>query len=259
MIKKLLVVGLVAAAAVAAFKGTRWLGYAKNEVASISDWAEAKVPVDKKIASMRKEVGNLDRDIDRVRDDLAREIVDLRILTDEVKTLRTSVETEQKGLVARGDALKDATERVKVGAAFVPVAEAKDRLKQDVSVHLKRKTSLDGMEKALANRERIKETLERQLDGMIKQKQELKAQIDAVEAEYKALQLQQIESKYQQDDSRLAKIKESLRKMQRDLDVEKEKLKLAPRVHSEPTPAAETQSVDEILAPLQSKIGKVNE
>ena len=86
---------------------------------------------------------------------------------------------------------------------------------------------------------------------MRNQKRELGAQIDAVEAEYKALQLQQIESKYQTDDTKLARIKESLRTMRTKLDVEKEKLKLTPKVHEAPasTTGAE-QSVDEILAPL---------
>ena len=82
-----------------------------------------------------------------------------------------------------------------------------------------RKTHLDALEQSLAHHGRIKATLEQQFDEMRRQKEQLKAEIDAVEAEYKALQLQQIESKYQTDDTRLARIKENLRSMRHKLDV----------------------------------------
>jgi hypothetical protein len=60
-----------------------------------------------------------------------------------------------------------------------------------------------------------------------------------------------MESKYQTDDTRLAKIKESLRGLRNKLDVEREKLKLTPKVYEAPTsPTGAEQTVDEILAPL---------
>ena len=57
------------------------------------------------------------------------------------------------------------------------------------------------------------------------QKAELTAAVDAMEAELAVLKLQQMESKYQTDDSRMAKIKEDLRKLKTKVDVEREKLK----------------------------------
>lgn len=256
MFKKLLLVGVIAAAGVFVMKGTKFFGYAKQEVFSWKDWADDQVPVEKKIAQMRKDVAGLDNDLERVKTELATAIVKVRELTAQTTDLRAVVSTEQKTLQARGDAIRDAIagkpdqgETVKVNA--VSVTDAKERLARDVNVWKSRKNQLDGLEMQLAHHERIKATLENQFDSMRRQKEELKAQIDAVEAEYKALQLQQIESKYQTDDTRLARIKESLRTMRTKLDVEKEKLKLTPKVHEAPasTTGAE-QSVDEILAPL---------
>jgi len=253
MMKKLLLVGVVAALAVVGLRGTRFLGYAKNEVASISEWADDQIPVEKKIEQMRKDVADLDRDIERVKSELAREIVDVRDLTNQVGVFRAQVEKEQKTLTARGQEIKDATEKVSIGREVVSVSEAKDRLKTDVDSHLKRKSQLGNLEKALAHRERIKETLAKQLDGMAKQKQQLKAEIDAVEAEFKALQLAQIESKYQNDDTRLSKVKENLAALRKKLDVEKERLKLSPVGREDAAPVGATQSVDDILAPLTSE------
>ena len=251
MIKKLVIVGLVATAAFVGLRHSKFFRYAKQELSDVHDWVEDQVPVEKKIEQMRKDVANLDRDVESVKDALAREIVEVRELTTDVGKLRASVETEHKGLVKRGEEIRDASEYVAYGRSKVSVAEAKELLKRDVGTHLKRKQQLESLEKTLANRERIKETLEKQLDSMLKQKQELKAEIDAVEAEYKALQLQQMESKYQNDDTRLARVKESLNGLRKKLDIEREKLQLAPRVYDEPaTESVSGQSIDEILAPL---------
>jgi len=249
MFKKLLLVGVIAVAAVAVLKGTKFFGYAKQEVASLREAIDDQIPVEKKIAQMRKEVNALDGDIEKVKNELATSIVNVRDLTTKTAKVRAGVETEHQGLVARGEALKDATEKVKVGGAFVPVGEAKEQLKRDVQIHVKRKAQMETMEKMLSQQERIKETLEKQFDQLLRQKEELKAEIDAVEAEYKALQLQQIESKYQTDDTRLAKVKESLRGLRHKLDIEKESLKLTPKAIEGTSPAS-TESVDEILAPL---------
>ena len=256
MFKKLLLVGVIAAAGVFVMKGTKFFGYAKHEVAEWKDWADDQVPVEKKIAQMRKDVAGLDKDLEKVKTELATSIVKVRELTAQKTDLQAIVDAEQKNLQARGEAIRDALAgktdadgTVKVKA--VSVTDAKERLKRDVAVWNSRKAHLDALEQALAQHERIKATLEEQFDSMRTQKEQLRAEIDSVEAQYKTLQLQQIESKYQTDDTRLARIKESLRTMRTKLDVEKEKLKLTPKVHEAPasTTGAE-QSVDEILAPL---------
>jgi chromosome segregation ATPase len=259
MFKKLLVVGVIAAAAVFVLKGTKFFGYAKQEVASWKEALEDQIPVEKKIAQMRKDVASLDKDIEAVKTELATAIVRERDLTAQTTELRTVVNAEQNRVLAQGEAIKDVAEKanannsvtVKYGNSMISVADAKERLIRDVAVLKNKKVQLTALEQAATQHGRIKETLEKQFDEMRRQKEELKAKIDAVEAEYKALQLQQMESKYQTDDTRLARIKESLRGLQTKLDVEREKLKLTPKVYDAPvTPTGGEQSVDDILAPL---------
>jgi len=221
MLKKLILVGVVAALAGVGLRGTKMLGYAKTEVATIHEWADDQISVADKINTMRREVGGLDREVERVRDELAKEIVDVRDLTADVNARRVQLDTERKGLIARGEELSDKTEKVSIGRLVVSAAEAKDMLQRDVTLFQKKKQQLDSLEQTLGHRERIKETLAKQLDGMSRQKQQLKAEIDAVEAEYKAVQLAQIESKHQRDDTKLSNVKESLAAMRKKLDVEK--------------------------------------
>jgi chromosome segregation ATPase len=256
MFKKLLLVGVIAAAGVFVLKGTKFFGYAKQEVAEWRNWADDQVPVEKKIAQMRKDVAGLDKDLEKVTTELATAIVRVRELEGQTTDLRAVVGAEHKNLQARGEAIRDKLaarpeqgETVRINA--VSVTDAKERLARDVKVWESRKTHLDALTQSLDHHRRIKETLEKQFDEMRQQKEFLKAEIDSIEAQYKSLQLQQIESKYQTDDSRLARIKESLRSLRHKLDVEKTKLELTPKVHDAPasTTGAE-QTVDEILAPL---------
>jgi chromosome segregation ATPase len=253
MLKKFLIVGAIAAVVVVGIKATRFGAYVRDEARSAANWADDQIPVDKKIATLRKEVSTLDRDIDKVKNELAKEIVAVRELTTKTNELRASVDTEQKGLLARGQELKDATEKVKFGGTFISVPEAKDRLNKEVQVHLTKKKSLDAHEKALNSREKICDTLQKQFEALKKQKDDLKVEIDNIEAEYKALQLQQIESKYQTDDSRLASVKKSLADLKRKLEVEKTKLELEPRKYAPATiPGSSEASIDDILAPLNN-------
>lgn len=248
--KKLLLIGLVAAGVVVAAKGVGVFGHVKREAAALRTWAEDNEPIEAKIAHLRADVAALDKDIQKATTALATEIVDVKELNAQVGERRAALAAEKKTLLARGESLKDATERVKFGSSYVSVPEAKDRLQRDVKLYGKKEAELAAREKVLAHREQIKATLEKQLDGLKKQKEELLVEIEGIEAEFRTLQLQQIESKYQHDDTRLSKVKEQIRSLRKKLDVEKTKLDLAPTVHTEEPAVSPTASVDDILAPL---------
>jgi len=251
MFKKLLLVAVIGVAAFAAIKGTKFFGLLKQEAESVSTWIDDKIPVEKEIGRLKKEVSALEKDRHNVADLLAKEIVEVRYLREGTDELRTAVANEDDRLRAKAEEIKTATERVKYGRSMIPVTEAKDLLKADVARHLARKNSLDVQERTLAARERNKEYLEKQLDTLQRQKNELIVQIEQIESEFKALQLAQMESKYQTDSTRLAGIKDSLRDLKKKLEVEREKLKLAPRVMEETgSSSTSSQSVDDIIAPL---------
>jgi len=234
-------------------------GLSVTGVFDAHSWAERKLEKhttpEKKLEQLRKEVDGLDKDIDKTAGELAKAIVEVKDLTRETTALRAAVESEGKTLASRGQAIKDATGRVAYGNSTLTVDEAKSRLRRDVDTHVKRKRHLENLEKALATREQIRAKLQEQLDAQIAQKEDLRAALDNLEADLKDLQLQQIESKYQNDDSRMAQVKEKIRKMEKDIEVQKQKLQLLPKVHEEPSATTPTrsESVDEILAPVTGK------
>jgi chromosome segregation ATPase len=254
MCKKLLLVAVVGAIAFSFLKGTKFFSYAKSEVASVGEWVESQIPTEKKIQQLRKEVKQLDKDIDKAQTALVAEIVDVERLAKDLGTMKTEVAAEEKKVLAIGEKLKDATSKVSYGRFTVSPDEAKNLLASDVKRITARKNTVNSMEQTLNARERIKDALQKQVEGLRRSKVDLVVAIDKLEAEYKVLQYQQIESKYQVDDSRLSSVKQSLRDLQRDVDIQRTKLKMAPTIMEEGAPASGL-SVEEILAPL----GKVTE
>lgn len=259
MCKKLLLIAVVGAAAFVGLKGTKFFGLAKQEVESARAWLDDQVPVEKEIKRLRKEVQSLENDRAKVADVLAKEIVEVRYLREDVEKMRADVGARGELIQAKADQLrtleadkKDGTERtqkLKYGKAIVTLDEAKDLLATDVAHFKNQKATLANQEKALSIRERNRENLEKQLDTLKRQKEELAVQIDAFEAEWRAMQLEQMQSKHQADDTRLAAVKQSLRNLEKKLAVEREKLNMAPRLADEAGKAG-SKSVDEIMAPL---------
>jgi chromosome segregation ATPase len=258
-LKKLLLVAVVVGGGIIAFKSSSsMIRHLKDEGRTAISWVESQVPMEKKFAQLRHEAEGIDKDMEKVKGDLAREIVEVRELTARTAELRASVDTEGKRLTAMGETITDAREKVKYGATMVSVPEATAKLQKDVAVFVRNKKSLDLMENTLTYREKIKETLQKTLDSMKTKKAEVLAAIDEAEAEYKEMQLSNVESKYQADDTKLAKIKENLRKLKKGIEIEKEKLNLSPRVYEE-TPTAAPKTISEILAPVTGKAPKGND
>ncbi len=254
MLKKILLVAGIGFAAFVVLKNTRMAGYAREEVSAVGEWIDSKVPTEKKIRALRKEVKALDKEIDKASDELAKEIVEVDYLSTDINRETARVAREEKKLRAAGEAISAATERVvHYGHLTVKVDEAKQLLADDVKRLTDSRQTISVMTETLASRERIKDVLQKQVEAIKMQKRELTAAIDRLEADFKRLQLQQIESKYQFDDTKLAAVKDSLKDLQKEIEIKRTKLKLAPARASESGAPANNLTVDEILAPLNGK------
>jgi chromosome segregation ATPase len=248
-LKKLLIVGAVVGAVAFVAKGTKIAGHARNEVASLVEWAESNIPPEKEIARLRKDVSALDKDIKNVGAALAKETVEVKYLKEDAGKLRTQVSADEQKILARGQVLKEATEVKSNNGRTISVSVAMDQLRADVQRLKSKEKALDAMETSIVAREKVKEALERQLDELKKKKIELAADIDTIEAEFNMLKYKQMESKYSFDDSRLSKIKQSIQDLRKRHDIAVETMKIEPLVR-EDLPSTEGQTVDDILAPL---------
>lgn len=250
MLKKLVIVGIVGFVAVAAVKGSKFGSHIRAEIDSWRAKAEANIPPEREIARLRSEIKQLDKDILAVVGQLARERVEVAQLKERADELRAKQSTDKELLNTRAQAIKNATEFVTFGNRKLSVESAKAELADGVKRYTANQKSLEAMDTAVGSRERVKETLEKQLETLKNQKGELAAAVDALEAELTALKLAQMESKYQTDDTRLAKIKEDIRALKTKIEIKREELKLMPTALESQPNAAGNLSVDDIMAPL---------
>jgi DNA repair exonuclease SbcCD ATPase subunit len=251
MLKKMVVLAVIGFVAVTAIGGTKLGSYIRSEIRAAREEAENNIPPEKEIARLRSELKLLDKDLMVVVNQLAKERVEVNQLKEKTDELAAKQSQDKELLAARGKAIENAEGQVVFGNRTLSVPAAKAELAEGVKRWTMNQKVLESMQATLGSRTKIRDGLEKQLETMKNQKSELAAAVDAMEAELTMLKLQQMESKYQTDDTRLAKIKEDLRKLKTKVDVEREKLKLMPAA-LEPTPApgASGKSVDDILAPL---------
>ena len=251
MLKKMVVLGVIGFVAVSALGGTKIASYIRSEIRDARERAENNIPPEKEIARLRNELKLLDKDIMTVVNQLAKERVEVRQIQEKTEEMAAKQSKDKELLTGRATAIKKADEQVTFGTRTLSVDAAKAELEEGVKRFAANQKSLDSFEALLASRTRVRDGLEKQLEALKNQKGELAAAVDAMEAELTMLKLQQMESKYQTDDTRLAKIKEDLRKLKTKVDVEREKLKLMPAALDAPAaPAASGKSVDDIMAPL---------
>ena len=252
MLKKMVVLGVIGFVAVSALGGTKIASYIRSEIREARERAENNIPPEKEIARLRNELKLLDKDIMTVVNQLAKERVEVRQIQEKNEELAAKQSKDKEILTGRAAAIKSCTgDQVAFGTRTLSVDAAKAELEEGVKRFAANQKSFDSFEALLASRTRVRDGLEKQLEALKNQKGELAAAVDAMEAELTMLKLQQMESKYQTDDTRLAKIKEDLRKLKTKVDVEREKLKLMPAALDAPAaPAASGRSVDDIMAPL---------
>ena len=101
-----------------------------------------------------------------------------------------------------------------------------------------------------AVRERTRDLAEQHLQALISQKSELEAAVVELEADIKLAKIEQVQSKYQNDGTRMAEVKDSLAKLRMRIEVQREKLALSKQYDKS---SVENKSVEEILAELDSK------
>ncbi len=251
MLKKMVILGVIGFVAVSALGGTKIASYIRSEIREARERAENSIPPEKEVSRLRNELKLLDKDIMNVVNELAKQRVEVNNLKEQVDERAAKQERTEALLKARAEAIKTSEGQVVFGNRTLTVDAAKAELEADVKVWAANEKTLATLKATMGTRVKVRDSLEKQLEAMKNQKAELAAAVDGMEAQIAELKLQQTESKYQTDDSRLATIKDDLRKLKTKVDVEREKLKLLPLANDGPAaPATSGKSVDDIMAPL---------
>lgn len=257
MIKKLIVVAVVGGLAVAALGKSRIGSYIRTEIKSLRAQAEEHIPPEKEIARLRDEVSLIDKDIKKVVKEQVAKEQERDELVARKKALDKNLPGMRDRLMARAAVVESAEERSKAGekGATVVFAEgdrpislrdAKIKLEVWVNELASAEKEAAHLDAKIASLNRIILKLDAQQSAMKKAKSDLDAAIDELQEDVLALQIQQMESKYQTDDTRVSRIKESIEKQRKRIDLQKRELAKLQGTGDE----AAGKSVKEIMAPV---------
>jgi len=252
MFKKVAIVGAAGLLAAAVLTQTHVGGYLRHQFDRADKYLENQVPPEEEVARIKVEVAGLDKDIDRARGSVAEERVEAKLVKGRVEEKRTQVENSRAIVEARGKMLKDAAQNklVKWDSREVSYDRAKELLQSQVKAHKTLEGELKALETMVAVRERTRDLAEQHLQALVTQKSELEAAVTELEADIKMAKIEQVQSKYQNDGTRMAEVKESLAKLKKRIEVQREKLNLAKQYEKT---GVENKSVDEIMAELDAK------
>ncbi len=261
MLKKMVILAVVGFVAIAAIGGTKLASYIESKYRAAEQAVAESIPPEEEIARLKTEINLLDKDVKTLVNQLAKERVEVNQLKGKVDEMAAMQSGEKERINARAVAIKtaekDSLQTVSFGNRSLNVATAKTELEVDVKRYTNAQKSLVAHEALLTNRIKIRDSIEKQLEATKNQKSELAGAVEEMEAELALLKLQQTESKYQTDDTRLAKIKEDLRKLRTRVEVKREELKITQTTLDDvPATTGNGKSVDDILAPLNGPAKK---
>lgn len=258
MFKKILVVGAAGLLIAAVLTQTKVGKHLTRQWDRAEAYLENQIPPEEEIARIKKDVATLDRDIEKAKGDLALENVEVRELSDKVGDLRARTEKSRTAVEARGRMVKEATDTrfVKWDGRPIDFTKAKEMLADEVRNHKALEKQFTSTEKMLTVHERTRSLAEKHLQALISEKAQLESQVTDLDALIKEVRIEQVQSKYQNDGTRMARVKEDLAKLKKRIAVQREKLNLTKKWDPN---SVENKSVDEILAELDSKSEKAAE
>jgi peptidoglycan hydrolase CwlO-like protein len=252
MCKKILIVGAAGLLAAAVLTQTHVGGYLSHQFHKADKYFENQVPPEEEVRQIKQEVASLDRDIDKARGSVAEEIVEAKLLKTKVDDRREAVKASRAAVDARAQAIKDAGDNKLVSwdSRKISYERAKELLQNQVTAHKTLEKDLTNLETMLGVRERTRDLAEQHLQALISQKSELEAAVTELEADIKLAKIEQVQSKYQNDGTRMAEVKERLASLKKRVEVQRTKLNLAKQYDKS---GVENKSVDEIMAELDAK------
>jgi peptidoglycan hydrolase CwlO-like protein len=252
MLKKVAVVGAAGLLTAAVLTQTKLGTIVCNQFDRADSYLESKIPPEDEVRRIKQDVAALDKDIDKARGSVAEERYEAKALKGKVEAKRTQVESSRATIEARGKMMKEVSNArtVKWGDREVSFEKAKELLQAQVNAHKNHEKEFKALSTMLAVRERTRDLAEQHLQALESQKVELEAAVIELEADIKVAKIEQVQSKYQNDGTRMAEVKESLAKLRKRIEVQREKLALAKQYDQN---GVENKSVDEILAELDAK------
>jgi chromosome segregation ATPase len=254
MCKKLGIAALLIAAGVFAFKKTDAGSYVSTLWDQCKTTATKQVSLEFEIERIRKDIDKLIPDMKANLGTLAREMVAVETLRDDIASTRVNLEKQKVKLNEMKDALQSDVSPVVFNGRAYKADRLREMLVADLTACKRCEESVQYKEQLLEAKERAVDSAKEQLGTIRAQKQELEVQLAQLEAEIKTVRVAQARSKVQLDDSRLAKVKASIQDVRNRLKVEVREAELVGEFVPQEAPIVQpkVKTNDQVLAEVDA-------
>jgi chromosome segregation ATPase len=225
--KKWVVIVAVVLAGIFFLKTTRMANYGRV----MWDKARAKwdkaIPPEIEIESLRGEIARMDNDIRNTLRPLAEKMVNIEQEEQAIKTAEANLSTRREQLVRLRQDVGSNTERISFGQVNLSLAQAKNKLNNEVSIYEVQKSNLESRKLRLDALRTSVAATHAALNKMMEQKRTFAEQLDQIVADLEVQKLHEIAKPMPIDNTKVSSIQERLQKLRQGLRVRKTERDLA--------------------------------
>jgi DNA repair exonuclease SbcCD ATPase subunit len=181
-----------------------------------------QVPVEFEIERLKYQIAELVPDMKRHLSSIAEEMVATQNLREDITETNANLKRQKEAIMAMTKDLERGTVTISYGGHEYSASRIREKLARDFRSYQRCEAEVKSKEKLLDAKEKALDAAREQLTTIRSQKQDLEVQVAQLEAELKAVRLAQSHSKFQIDDTSLARCKQTLAEIQSRLKVEKQ-------------------------------------
>jgi chromosome segregation ATPase len=245
MFKKIGIAAVVVVAGLMVLNHTKlgsWVGFAwKN----MKEKVQSSVPPEVEIERLKFELTQLDPEIRKNKDQLAKSLVDLADMKENIIVAEGNLQKRYDEIVSAKKEVDGGAVKVSYNGRSLPAKRVKELVVKDFEGYKNAKGAVEAQKKLIAAKETAVEEARSQIANWQTDRDTLKAQIDQLEAELKTIQMLEAKHEIYVDNTRMNRFKESLKDLRHTIKVRTTRLHLeGETVSSQDTPAEKTEAVE---------------
>jgi chromosome segregation ATPase len=201
-----------------------WLGlssYPATAMEKVRNSFKKQVPLEFEVERLRYLVTQLVPDMKKNLGNIAEMMVSLDNLRDDVADSRTNLKRQKDQVLAMTKELETGTTTVLYRGKEWGATQLREKLDNDFAAYQQAEAELKTKELLLEAKEREVAAAREQMASIKKQKQEMEIELARLEAEIRTVRAAQSRSKFQIDNSSLAKCKATLADLRNRLKIER--------------------------------------
>jgi len=227
MMRKLVIVGLLAVAGLYLAKKTSVFSYAGTMWSQVSQEAKRQVPTKFEIDRVRNEVASMNRDISNMLHPIAEYMATVKRLERDVEDGRKVMVEQKARIMAVAHDVKENPRQVSYGNSSYSGEELRRQLQRDFDCFKRSETHLRSQEQLLSAKRKSLEATREQLSKLISKKREFEVRLAQLEADEEILTIAKIGSNINVDDSRATQIEAALAEIEHRQEVVRSTIELA--------------------------------